>query len=124
MPLILKPDPTDKTPNRFIVLYDGVQVGRIFDRVPGASAPHHATWRWSIDSKYRRDGEFGVGDNAATREAAMNAFRAAWDAHGNMIRTSTIVRTVRARRTFPTAGGSNAPAAARSHRKRSCGASL
>jgi hypothetical protein len=54
LPLILKPDPTDKTPNHFIVLCDGVQVGRIFDRVPGASAPRNATWRWSIDTKYRR----------------------------------------------------------------------
>jgi hypothetical protein len=44
MPLILKPDPTDKTPNHFIVLCDGVLVGRIFDRVPGASAPRNATW--------------------------------------------------------------------------------
>jgi hypothetical protein len=81
MPLILKPDPTDKTPNHFIVLCDGVQVGRIFDRVPGAFAPHNATWRWSIDSKYRRDGEFGVGGNAATREDAIIAFRKAWDVH-------------------------------------------
>ena len=44
MLLKLKPDPTDKTPNHFVVLSDGVQVGRIFDRVPGASAPRKATW--------------------------------------------------------------------------------
>jgi hypothetical protein len=43
MRLVLKPDPTDKTPNHFIVLCDGIQVGRIFDRVPGASAPRNAT---------------------------------------------------------------------------------
>ena len=42
MLLILKPDPTDKTPNHFVVLSDGVQVGRIFDRVSGASAPRNA----------------------------------------------------------------------------------
>ena len=38
MPLILKPDPTDKTPNHFIVLCDGVQVGRIFDRASVGAA--------------------------------------------------------------------------------------
>ena len=81
MPLILKRDPTDKTPNHFIVLCDGVQVGRIFDRVPGASAPRNATWCWSIDTKYRRD-PFGLGQggDAATRADAMADFRKAWDA--------------------------------------------
>jgi hypothetical protein len=53
--LILKPDPTDKTPNHFIVLCDGVQIGRIFDRVPSPSAPRNATWFWSLDGKYRVD---------------------------------------------------------------------
>ena len=81
MPLILKRDPTDKTPNRFIVLFEGAEVGRIFDRVPGAAASHNATWCWSIDTKYRRNGELGIGGNAATREDAMIAFRKAWDEH-------------------------------------------
>jgi hypothetical protein len=54
LPLILKPDPTDKTPNHFVVLNQGVQVGRIFDRVPGASALRNATWCWTIDGRYRR----------------------------------------------------------------------
>ena len=82
MPLILKRDPTDKTPNHFIVLCDGVQVGRIFDRVPGASAPHDATWCWTINGNYRRDDAPGCGGNAATSEDAMAAFRKAWDAVG------------------------------------------
>jgi hypothetical protein len=83
MSLILKPDPTDRTPNHFIVLCDGVQVGRIFDRVPGASAPRNATWCWTIDGNYRRDaGPDGAGGNAATRTDAMAAFRCAWDVLG------------------------------------------
>lgn len=85
MRLILKPDPTDKTPNQFIVLCDGVQVGRIFDRVLGAAAPHYATWCWRIDTKYRRDRRgLGLGGDAATRTDAMADFRKAWDAsqHG------------------------------------------
>ncbi len=41
MPLILKRDPIDKTPNR-LVLFEGAEVGCIFDRVPGAAAPHKA----------------------------------------------------------------------------------
>ena len=58
----------------------GVQVGRIFDRVPGASAPRDATWCWSVDTNYRLDPRgLGVGGNAATREDAMIAFRGAWD---------------------------------------------
>ena len=81
--LKLKPDPTDKTPNHFIVLCDGVQVGRIFDRVPGASAPRNATWCWTIDGKYRcGDGPPDGGGDSATREDAMIAFRKAWDSHG------------------------------------------
>jgi hypothetical protein len=81
MPLILKPDPTDKTPNHLIVLSDGVQVGRIFDRVPGAAAPRDNTWHWSIDTKYRCDRRgLGLGGDAATRADAMAAFRRAWDA--------------------------------------------
>ncbi len=83
MPLILKPDPTDKTPKRFIVLCDGVHVGRIFDRVPGAAAPRDNTWRWSIDTKYRRDRRgLGLGGDAATRADAVAAFRSAWDGIG------------------------------------------
>jgi hypothetical protein len=78
MPLILKPDPTDKTPNHFIVLCDGVQVGRIFDRVPGAAAPRNATWCWTIEGKHCRDGGPDGGGDAATREDAMIAFRRAW----------------------------------------------
>ena len=78
--LKLKPDPTDKTPEHFIVLCDGVQVGRIFDRVPGAAAPRNATWCWTIDGKYRRDGGPDGGGDSATRESAMTAFRKAWDA--------------------------------------------
>ena len=80
MSLVLKPDPTDRTPNHFIVLCDGVEVGRIFDRVPGASAPHNATWCWTISDKRRVPGEPGGGGDAATKEAAMAAFRQAWDA--------------------------------------------
>src|SRR5258708_6768073 len=80
MPLMLKRDPTDKTPNHFIVLCDGVQVGRIFDRVPGASAPRDATWCWTINGNYRRDDAPGCGGDSTTKEAAMTAFRQAWDA--------------------------------------------
>jgi hypothetical protein len=57
MPLILKPDPADKPPNHFVVLSDGVQVGRIFNHVPGASALRNATWVWSLDGEYRVPGE-------------------------------------------------------------------
>jgi hypothetical protein len=81
MLLILKPDPTDKTPNRFVVLSDGVQVGRIFDRVPGASAARNANWCWTIAGKYCRDCGLGVGGDAATREDAIAAFRKTWDEH-------------------------------------------
>jgi hypothetical protein len=82
MPLILKPDPADKMPNHFVVLCDGVQVGRIFDRVPGASAPRNATWCWTIDGNYRRDVCPGHGGDSATREDAMAAFRRAWGVMG------------------------------------------
>ena len=75
MLLRLKPDPTDKTPNHFVVLSDGVQVGRIFDRVPGAAAPRNANWCWTINGRYRRDCGLGVGGDAATREDAIAAFR-------------------------------------------------
>ena len=86
MLLILKPDLTDKTPNHFVVLSDGVQVGRIFDRVSGASAPRNANWRnanwcWTIAGKYCRDCGLGVGGDAATREDAIAAFRKTWDEH-------------------------------------------
>jgi hypothetical protein len=79
MSLILKADPTDKTPNHFIVLYAGVQVGRIFDRVRGASAPHYATWCWTIEAKHCRD-RMSAGGSSATSQDAMAAFRKAWDA--------------------------------------------
>jgi len=81
MLLRLKPDPTDKTPNHFVVLSDGVQVGRIFDRVPGAPAPRKATWCWTINGRYRRDCGLGVGGDAATREDAVAAFRKMWHEH-------------------------------------------
>ena len=81
MLLRLKPDPTDKTPNHFVVLSDGVQVGRIFDRVPGASAARNANWCWTIAGKYCRDCGLGVGGDAATREDAIAAFRKTWDEH-------------------------------------------
>ena len=81
MLLRLKPDPTDKTPNHFVVLSDGVQVGRIFDRVPGAAAPRNANWCWTINGKYRRDCGLGVGGDAATREDAIAAFRKTWHEH-------------------------------------------
>jgi hypothetical protein len=79
MSLVLKPDPTDKTPNHFIVLCDAVQVSRIFDRVPRAAAPRDATWCWTINGNYRRDDAPGCGGDSATREDAMAAFRMAWD---------------------------------------------
>lgn len=79
MPLILKPDPNDRRPGRYIVLCDGKEVGQIFDRTPGASAPRDATWHWALSGNYRAHPLDGAG-NAATREAAMIAFRKAWDA--------------------------------------------
>ena len=78
MPLILKPDPNDRRPDRYIVLCEGKDVGQIFDRVPGASASRNATWLWQMSGSYRAHPSDGAG-SAATREAAMVAFRAAWD---------------------------------------------
>jgi ribosomal protein L37AE/L43A len=82
-PLVLKPDPTDRRPDRYIVTCEGKEVGQIFDRVPGASAPRDATWLWSINDKRRVPGSQGGAGDAATREAAMAAFRAAWNALGD-----------------------------------------
>jgi hypothetical protein len=53
----------------FIVLCDRGRVGRIFDRVPSASALRNATWCWTIDGKYR----VGAGPDGA--------WRACFDAH-------------------------------------------
>jgi ribosomal protein L37AE/L43A len=80
-PLILKPDPNDRRPDRYIVLCEGREVGQIFDRVPGASASHDATWWWGLSGNYRENPSDGAGSagSAVSREAAMAAFRAAWD---------------------------------------------
>ena len=82
MSLILKADPNDRRPGRYIVLREGREVGQIFDRTPGASAPHDATWHWALSGNYRMHPLDGAG-SAATREAAMAAFRASWDTLGD-----------------------------------------
>lgn len=78
-PLILKHDPNDRTPGRYIVLCEGKEVGQIFDRTPGASASRDATWWWALNGNYREHPLDGAG-SAVSKEAAMVAFRAAWDA--------------------------------------------
>lgn len=83
MSLILKPDPNDKRRGHYVVLCEGKVVGQIFDRIPGASAARDATWLWSISDRRREPGSQGGAGDAATREAAMVAFRIAWDTLGD-----------------------------------------
>lgn len=59
-----------------VALEDGRHVGRIFK---SNSAPRDAPWFWTLDWLSRR-GPGPHQGNAATREDAMKAFRAAWDA--------------------------------------------
>jgi hypothetical protein len=73
--LILKRDPNARYTESYNVLFEGRCVGRIYKAI--SHAPREAPWFWGLDF-FEWQGIDGYG-NAANREAAMKAFRAAWD---------------------------------------------
>ncbi len=77
--LILKRDPNSDGDEFYLVHHRGKVVGRIFNRLAGAGASSDAPWFWGVkyDPKKWSSPPYG---SAATREAAMAAFRARWDA--------------------------------------------
>jgi hypothetical protein len=78
MELILKRDPNADGEEFYLVHHHGGVVGRIFNRLAGTGASRDATWFWGLGFyPHWKQPTYG---NAATREAAMVAFRARWDA--------------------------------------------
>jgi hypothetical protein len=76
--LLLKPASTSRRSGRgrdddYNVLADGVMVGRIFKVRLGGRTP----WMWTLASEHHEDRTPTHG-YAATREAAMAAFRKSW----------------------------------------------
>src|SRR4051812_8322151 len=82
--LVLKRDHTVLDVNEHYLVYFGeIYVGRIFNRTPGASASVDEPWFWGIDSgATHRLGVPTASGQSATKEAAMAAFRKAWDRIG------------------------------------------
>jgi hypothetical protein len=82
MALILKRDPYAISGDPYLVHHEGHVVGRIFNRLASAGAAEDATWFWGLSFDPQRWPSPPYG-NAATREAAMAAFRARWDSRAN-----------------------------------------
>jgi len=84
--LVLKRDPDSDGGEFYLVHHRGHVVGRIFNRLRGAGASADATWFWGLG--YDRSGwKQPTYGNAESREAAMAALRARWDA-GPMLKTA------------------------------------
>ena len=76
-PLILKRDPNARYTESYNVLFEGRYVGRIYKAI--SHAPRETPWFWGLDFfEWQGSGGPQYG-NAANREAAMRAFRTAWD---------------------------------------------
>jgi hypothetical protein len=75
--LILKRDPNARYTESYNVLFEGRCVGRIYKAI--SHAPRETPWFWGLDFFEWQGSDGPQYGNAANREAAMNAFRAAWD---------------------------------------------
>jgi hypothetical protein len=75
--LLLKRDPNAHYMESYNVLFEGRCVGRIYKAI--SHAPREAPWFWGLDF-FEWQGDDGPQyGNVANREAAMKAFRVAWD---------------------------------------------
>ena len=74
--LILKRDPNARYTESYNVLFEGRCVGRIYKAI--SHAPRETPWFWGLDF-FEWQGSDGPQYGNANREAAMKAFRAAWD---------------------------------------------
>ena len=75
--LILKRNPDARYTESYNVLFEGGCVGRIYKAV--SHAPREAPWFWGLDFFEWQGSDGPQYGNAANREAAKQAFRAAWD---------------------------------------------
>ena len=75
--LVLKRDPNAVRSEGYIVLFEARCVGRIYKAV--SHAPREAPWFWDLDFFEWQGSDGPQYGNAANREAAMKAFRTAWD---------------------------------------------
>ena len=75
--LFLKRNPNARYTESYNVLFEGRYVGRIYKAV--SHAPREAPWFWGLDFFEWRGSDGPEYGNAATLEAAKQAFRAAWD---------------------------------------------
>jgi hypothetical protein len=75
--LILKRDPNARYTECYNVLSEGRCVGRIYKAI--SHAPREAPWFWGLDFFEWQGSDGPQYGNAVNREAAMKAFRAAWD---------------------------------------------
>src|SRR6516162_10059922 len=73
--LILKRDPNARYTESYNVLFEGRCVGRIYKAI----SPREAPWFWGLDFFEWQGSDGPQYGNAANREAAMKAFRTAWD---------------------------------------------
>ncbi len=74
--LTLRRNPDADQEESYLVYFRGRYVGRIF--YVGAGAPKEAPWFWGIEFHEWRGSDGPQYGNAANRDAAMKAFRAAW----------------------------------------------
>src|SRR3974390_3290057 len=75
--LILKRNPDARYTESYNILFEGRHVGRIYKAV--SHAPREAPWFWGLDFFEWQGSDGPQYGNAATLEAAKQAFRAAWD---------------------------------------------
>ena len=75
--LILKRNPDATYVESYNVLFEGRHVGPHYKAV--SHAPREAPWFWGLDFFQWQGSDWSQYGNAASREAAMKAFRTAWD---------------------------------------------
>ena len=75
--LILKRNPDARYTESYNILFEGRHVGRIYKAV--SHAPREAPWFWGLDFFEWQGSDGPQYGNAATLEAAKQAFRAVWD---------------------------------------------
>lgn len=80
MPLSLKPQP-DADPKVFFYVYDDTEgfAGRIYDGTSSSPSKCETAWFWGLDY-FKARGLKNYYGTAASKEAAMAKFRAAWNA--------------------------------------------
>jgi hypothetical protein len=78
MPLILKRDPAGQGYEYYLVYEGDVAVGRIFQQFAQTGLP--GRWHWSVT--FQPAWEQPTYGTAATREAAMAAFKERWERGG------------------------------------------